>query len=171
MKISKIVKEYPSGKTKQVEYRVNELLHNPNYIVLDEEDLIKVPNKYEYQVVPGAKAPHALTTYYESGQLESITDYFQNKKHGIAQWYFETGEIECESHWFNNGAHRDPDQPAFIWWFKSGEIRSRSYWVKERPVNGPLVSRLNTRPHYIEYDIQGKILKTSYIDEKGRIYL
>lgn len=171
MNISKVVKKYPSGKIQSVEYRVNGLLHNPTYVMVNEDDYLRVPKIDENQVVPGHRPIFGKTTYYESGRIESFTDYYQNKKHGIMEWYYESGHMSHKSYWFNNGLHRESlngaPRPAMTEWFESGEIKSLSYWTKD--IYSPGVKVNNEYPFFIEYNIKGKITKMAYYDKNGKI--
>lgn len=171
MNISKVVKNYPNGKIQSLEYRVNGLLHNPTYIMVNEDDHLRVPKISENQVVPNSKQVYGQTTYYKSGRIESFTNYYQNKKHGIMTWYYESGRVSHESYWFNNGLHREPlsgvPQPAATEWFESGELRSKSYWVKD--MYSPGIKVNNEHPFFIEYNISGKIIKMTYYDKDGKI--
>jgi len=174
MRISKVIKKYPNGKTQQLEYRVNGLLHNPTYMVNNEDDYLRVPKLNTDQVVPNNnKIVYALTTYYESGSIESVTDYYQNKKHGVSKWFYKLGGVQCETYWFNNGLHREPlngkPQPAVIEWFGSGALRSKSYWIKDMYAPGIQVG--NKSPFFVEYDIKGNIIKMSGYDIEGKIVI
>jgi TonB family protein len=75
--------------------------------------------------------------YYQSGQLQSVEQYINNKKNGKWIQYFESGIKDYESEYQN-----DNKTGVWIWYFDNGKIGAREkyknnirvkakYWNKE----------------------------------------
>lgn len=91
------------------------------------------------------KKNDVIETYYDNGQLESRSNYKDDKLNGLYETWYKNGQLKAR------GIYKD-DKLEGLWeiWYLNGQLMSRTYYENDKPdglheilhENGQLVSRV-----------------------------